>query len=94
MQLIRLTGHIDVAPARRDAFAAALPEHIRLTRAEPGCLSFDVAPDAEVAGRWLVAELFANRQAFAAHQARSDASAWAQASAGVHPSIRVEEVGG
>ena len=42
---IRLSGHIDVPHERRAAVAEALPEHVRLTRAEPGCLRFEVTPD-------------------------------------------------
>lgn len=83
MPPIRLTGHIDVPQARRAAVAAALPEHIRLSRAEPGCRSFDVTPDPDVAGRWQVAESFDDRAAFDAHQARTGASAWGRIAAGL-----------
>ena len=92
MTMIRLTGHIDIPADRRDAVAAALPDHIRLTRAEPGCLSFDVTPDPDTPGRWQVAELFASRAAFDAHQARAAASAWAKVSAGIPRAYRIEEV--
>ena len=92
MPQIRLTGHIDVPPARRDAVAAALPDHIRLTRAEPGCLRFEVTPDAAVPGRWQVAELFASRKAFEAHQARAGASPWAAATDGIDRHFRIEEI--
>lgn len=93
MPRIRLTGHIDVPRERRGAIAAALADHIRLTRAEPGCLSFEVTPDAGVPGRWLVAELFVDRAAFDAHQARTGASDWARVSAGIPRSYTIEEAG-
>ena len=89
---IRLTGHIDVPEARRAAVAEALPAHIRLTRAEPGCLSFEVTPDPKVAGRWRVAELFADRAAFDAHQARTAASDWARIAAGLARSYTAEDL--
>lgn len=89
---IRLTGHIDVPEDRRVSVAAALPHHVRLTRAEPGCLSFEVTPDPACPGRYRVAELFASRAAFEAHQARVAASDWGRISAGILRSYRVEEV--
>lgn len=61
---------------------AHLPEHVALTRAEPGCLSFDVEPAAEV-GVWHVDERFIDEAAFDAHQRRVAASAWGAATAGI-----------
>jgi len=87
---IRLTGYIDVPADRLDAVSEALVEHLRLTRAEPGCESFDVTPAG--GGRLAVDELFVDRAAFEAHQARSAASEWAQVSAGLERSYRIEEV--
>ncbi len=89
--MIRLTGHIDVPPDRRAAVAAALPDHIRLTRAEPGCLSFEVTPDPETAGRFIVRETFRDRAAFDAHQARMRGSDWAVVTAGIPRHYRIEE---
>lgn len=92
MTRTRLTGHIDVPEPDRESVAAALPEHIRLTRAEPGCLLFHVTPDAQVAGRWQVHELFESRAAFEAHQARVAASAWGKAAGNARRHYRVDEV--
>ncbi len=94
MSTLRLTGHIDVPPDRLAAVRAALPEHIRLTRAEPGCLRFEVAPDPAVAGRFRVDELFASRADFDAHQARAAASRWAGVTNGIARCYRIEEVAG
>ena len=91
MPPIRLSGHIDVPPERRAAVAAALPDHIRLTRAEPGCCAFEVTPDPAVPGRWRVAELFEDQAAFDAHQARSRDSAWGALSTGLVRCYTVEE---
>jgi quinol monooxygenase YgiN len=90
---IRLTGHIDVPADRRDAIAAALPEHIRLSRAEPGCLSFEVTPDPAVPGRLAVAELFESRAAFEAHQGRVAASDWGRISDGIARTYEISETG-
>lgn len=89
---VTLTGHIDVPPERMDDVQAALPTHIALTLAEPGCQSFDVSPCPDVEGRFLVAEAFVDQQAFDAHQARTKASDWAKVTDGIPRdySIRVE----
>ncbi len=80
---IVLTGHIDVPAERLDAVRAALPRHIALTRAEPGCLAFDVTEDPRRAGRFEVRERFTDRAAFDAHQQRMRASDWARVTAGI-----------
>ena len=59
-----------------DRVAALLPEHIRLTRSEPGCLRFDVVRSMADPVRFAVYETFTDRQAFDAHQARTRASPW------------------
>ena len=89
---IFLTGHMDVPPERLAAVMRALPEHIALTRAEPGCLAFEVTPSPDSPGRLLVSEIFADQAAFDAHQARGKASAWAEVTAGLprHYTLRTE----
>ena len=59
-----------------------LPEHVRLTRAEPGCLSFEVTPTDDPLA-WRVEERFTDRAAFDAHQRRTRASAWGAATAAI-----------
>jgi quinol monooxygenase YgiN len=59
-----------------------LPEHIRLTRLEPGCLSFEVT-ETDDPLVWRVEELFADPAAFEAHQARTKASEWARETAAI-----------
>ena len=72
---VSLTGAIRCAPDEVDLLRAAIPTHVRLTRAEPGCLAFDIrdTPDPCV---FEVSELFRDRAAFEAHDARTRASAW------------------
>jgi len=90
---VTLTGHIDVPAVRMEDIQAALPAHIALTCAEPGCLSFEVTPCPDVEGRFLVSEAFVDQQAFDAHQARTKASEWAKASEGIPRdySIKIEQ---
>jgi quinol monooxygenase YgiN len=80
---IFLDGPIDVPPERLEEVRATLPEHIRLTLAEPGCLSFQVSESGSVAGRFEVSEVFVDRAAFDAHQQRAKASAWFEVTAGI-----------
>jgi quinol monooxygenase YgiN len=53
-----------------------LPAHVHLTRAEPGCLSFNVVPTGDPL-IWQVDEAFADRAAFDAHQVRAADTDWA-----------------
>lgn len=87
---VTLTGFIDVPPDRRDAIRAALPDHIRLTREEPGCLSFEVIESASTPGRFTVAERFTDAAAFDAHQTRTATSDWARISAGIPRSYDIK----
>ncbi|KEJ88398.1 putative quinol monooxygenase [Sulfitobacter donghicola] len=61
---------------------AALPDHITLTRAEAGCISFEVTPTDDPM-IWSVAERFVDAAAFEAHQQRASTSQWAKETAGI-----------
>lgn len=89
---IQLTGYIDVPLARIGDVSAALPEHIRLTRLETGCLGFEVELDPKHQGRFLVSELFASRPDFDAHQNRTQNSEWARVTQGIARSYSISEV--
>jgi len=78
-----LSGYVTLPPHRRDAVLRALPEHIRRTRAEPGCIAFHVTLDPETRQRLLVAEAYVNNQSLAAHRARLARSPWAMFSRGL-----------
>lgn len=78
---VTLTGHITVPPERLAEIRAALPTHIDLTRAEPGCLSFEVTETQP--GHFDVAERFVDAEAFRAHQERVKTSDWGRISAGI-----------
>ncbi|WP_416393600.1 MULTISPECIES: putative quinol monooxygenase [unclassified Curtobacterium] len=68
-----------------------LPEHTRLTRAEPGCIAFDVAPT-ESPLTWSVEERFENPDVFNAHQERAKSSEWGRATAGIERRYSVHEL--
>ena len=81
--MIRLSGKlICTTHAQARDVMIGLPEHIRLTRAEPGCLSFDVVPTGDPL-IWQVDEAFADRASFDAHQARAADTEWAARTKGI-----------
>ncbi|MGB8622268.1 MAG: putative quinol monooxygenase [Paracoccaceae bacterium] len=86
---LHLSGTLTCTPEDLDAVLAALPEHIRLSRAEPGCLSFEVAQSAADPCVLEVSESFRNRAAFEAHQTRTRASAWWRVTAHVQRAFTV-----
>ena len=68
--------------------AEFLPRHLELTRAEPGCISFEVSPSGDPLV-WDVAECFQNADSFELHQARVKTSEWGRATAGIKRSYAV-----
>jgi quinol monooxygenase YgiN len=67
----------------------ALTEHIRLTRKEIGCLSFDVTETDP--GEFRVREQFADQAAFDAHQSRTKSSTWFQVTQGMPREYQITE---
>jgi quinol monooxygenase YgiN len=80
---VRLSGHLRCASQQdADLLRRHLPEHVRLSRAEPGCVAFDVSPTQDPLV-WRVEEAFIDQAAFEFHKARTRASGWWQATAGI-----------
>lgn len=76
--MIKLTGRLICRNTEETALVRRyLPEHIRLTKEEPGCLSFEVKETADPL-IWSVEERFTSQQTFDMHQTRTKASAWGQ----------------
>ena len=72
--MIRVTAILTcLAPADAAIVALHLPDHIRLSRAEPGCLTFTVTPTSDPLV-WQLDESFTDRAAFEAQRARTRAS--------------------
>ena len=82
-----------MSDAETQAVQSRLADHTRLTRAEPGCLTFDVSPTDDPMV-WEVMEAFRTRADFDAHQARTRASPWFAATRDILRDFRVEEIGG
>lgn len=90
--MIRLKGHlICMSDLEAQAVRQHLPDHIRLSRAEPGCLSFDVTQTDDPM-IWDVQETFRTRADFDAHQARTRESRWFEATRHILRDFRVEEL--
>ena len=95
MGKVRLEGHLAAPPERLFQVATALPAHIALTLAEPGCISFEVNQSTITPGQFLLRADFVDQAAVDHHHARSRASAWAQATAGLdhHYSLTIDDDG-
>ena len=90
MSAVSLTGLLICdSPERARIVVEHLPLHVELTRAEPGCLSFEVA-QTEDPLVWQVDELFQDAASFAAHQQRVAASEWGRATAGIERRYEVD----
>ena len=75
---VTLTGQLVCGSEEEAArLRAALPAHIEATRAEPGCLHFEVT-ETDDPLVWEVSERFTDPAAFKAHQARTAETAWAK----------------
>lgn len=88
---VHLTGYLICNTDAEAAIVRAyLPEHIRLTRLEPGCELFEVT---QAAGPqiWHVVERFTTRADFDAHQTRTRDSLWGAKSAGIARHFTVTE---
>lgn len=73
---VTLTGRLVCATlADTEVVERLLPEHVELTRAEAGCLSFVVTRRPEP-GVWEVEERFDSEDSYRAHQLRVAQSEW------------------
>jgi quinol monooxygenase YgiN len=89
---IILSGFITVPIGEVEGVLDLLPEHITLTLAEPGCLVFEVRQRAGMPTIFDVYEEFQTAEAFAAHQARVQASPWGAVTKGVERSYTVKGI--
>jgi len=91
---VRLTGQLVCRNAAEATVVRKnLPEHSRLTRAEPGCVSFDVEPTDDPLV-WQVDECFVDEVSFRRHQMRVADSTWGRATEGIerrYVTYRVED---
>lgn len=89
---VYLTGWLLPATmADADLVGRLMREHERLTRAEPGCLVFEIFRSMSDPMRFAVREVFVDRAAFEAHQARTQASDWWRETAHIPRDYKVSE---
>ena len=88
---IQLTGHIEITDSDLEAVLKHLPQHIAATRAESGCLKFEVVQRTDYPLIFDVDELFVDKAAFDAHQKRVRASDWGSVTAGAKRHYQVTE---
>jgi quinol monooxygenase YgiN len=92
MSRIALTGFLICRSLEEaDRLSLLLAEHIRLTRAEPGCLKFEVFRSHADPVRFAVSEVFRDREAFDAHQVRAKDTVWAKATTGIPRDYKITE---
>ena len=90
MSKVILKGYILVPDIDLPAVAEELPNHIRLTLQEEGCLVFDVFPEEQNASRFSVYEEFSDSQSFEAHQKRVRDSRWGQVTSNVERHYQID----
>lgn len=91
--MIRLRGQLRcMTEEERSAVISHIAEHIRLSRAEIACLSFDIT-ETDDPLVFEVMESFRDRAGFEAHQVRTRASNWFAATRHILRDFRVEEIG-
>lgn len=91
--MVRLRGKlICMSEEERQSVLVHRAEHIRLTRAETGCLTFDI-DDSDDPMVFEVMESFRDRPAFEAHQTRTRQSQWFDATRHILRDFMIEEIG-
>ena len=77
--MFSLVVQMEVRPGRREEFLAGMAANAESSvRDEPGCLRFDVCSVAADEDRFVLYELYADTDAFAAHMASPHFARWRQ----------------
>ena len=86
---VRLSGQLVCASLQEvEVLRIHLPEHIHLTKAEVGCISFEVTQTNNPLV-WQVEECFIDQQAFEQHQNRTRTSAWWNATSNIRRDYKI-----
>ncbi|WP_417243736.1 putative quinol monooxygenase [Celeribacter sp.] len=76
MSKVLLTGTLTCTPDEVDDVLSVMADHIRKSRAEAGCLQFELWQDELTPTDFHVSEVFLSEAAFATHQDRTQGSDW------------------
>lgn len=87
---IKLNGILIVPDSEIALVEKYLPDHIALSRAEDGCISFNVKPDPKNPNHYIVKEEFVDQAAFDFHQKRGKDSAWGRATSHLERQFNIE----
>ncbi len=93
MGKVTITGYLQVPAEELSSVAEALPTHQDLSRAEPGCLVFEVSRDEADNCRFHLYEQYDSAEAFEYHKARAASSEWSTISRNVERHLTIEESG-
>jgi len=74
---VYVSGYYDIPKHQIAEVRLAMQENVRLSRAEPGNVSYEVRDDEDVEGRVHLIEVWKDRQALDEHIARVKDSPWA-----------------
>lgn len=93
MTKITLSGYIIVTDTDLPMVSKALKKHIELTRAEAGCLVFEITQHTSRSNRFQVYEEFRDKEAFLEHQERVKVSDWGRITCNVERHYEVTGLG-
>ena len=91
MTKVTLRGYIVVLEADLHLVKSELVKHIALTRAEKGCLTFEVIQSDTNPRQFSVYEEFTDKESFGAHQARVKQSRWGEVTVNVERHYKITE---
>ena len=89
MSKVVLEGYILVSDSDIETVEKELPNHIKLSLQEAGCLVFKVSQDRKNLNRFSVYEEFVDQNAFTWHQQRVKHSQWGRISADVQRHYKI-----
>ena len=89
-----LKGFIIVPDSDLPSVLEELPNHMTMTRREPGCLMFEVLRDSNSEHRFNVYEEFDSQASFDSHQDRAKRSKWGAVSSNVERHYTIEIIDG
>mmetsp|Transcript_18392 Transcript_18392/g.37468 ORF Transcript_18392/g.37468 Transcript_18392/m.37468 type:complete len:95 (-) Transcript_18392:151-435(-) len=70
--------HLEVDPDQIDQFMEVAAEDSRGTRAEPGCVRFDVLRDQKADNKFIFIEVYRDAEAIAAHKLTPHYKMWSE----------------
>ena len=90
--MIYVIASLTVAPGKLDALRKAAPSVIEPTRAEPGCISYDLFVSATDPGQVRFVESWRSREALDEHFASAHMAKWRDTSADFFTGRKVEVI--